>query len=326
MGILWQTLTEVYPPTPAFTEKNIPDLAGKTYLVTGGTAGIGKELVRILYWKNATVYVAARSQELFQTTCDEILDKPAQDTKAPSQGRIELILLDLADLLTIKPAVEELKKKVIKLDSVWYNAGVMEPPEGSKTVQDYELQWGVNVVSHYVLNRYLTPLMIEAAKEAPAGSVRAIWVASDANNFSPSPDGINWDDPNYEKTAGSAFLKYSQSKAGDILLATEMASQVKDTGVLSLSLNPGHLKSNLFRSMPSWRQSLSATFSFDCRLGALTEIFAGFSPQITQENNGAYLIPWGRFGSPRESIVQGIKQRQTATRLWGLLETETVMY
>lgn len=180
------------------------------------------------------MYVAARDADLFREVSERIMDAPAKFTKAPTLGRLELVLLDLADLTTIKPAVEELLSKTKTLDSVWYNAGVMEPPEGSKTVQRYELQWGVNVVGHYVLNRYLTPLVIESAKTATANSVRVVWVASDANNFSPSPDGINWDDPNYEHTEGSQFLKYAQSKTGDILLATEMAEQVKDSGVLSL--------------------------------------------------------------------------------------------
>ncbi|KAK7204531.1 hypothetical protein BZA70DRAFT_281069 [Myxozyma melibiosi] len=330
MSLLWQTITEVYPPGPTLTEKDVPDLSGKTYLVTGGTAGIGLELVRILFWKNATVYIAARSADLFKQASEDIMENSAKFTKAPALGRLELVLLDLADLTTIKPAVEELKTKIGSLDSVWYNAGVMEPPEGSKTVQGYELQWGVNVVGHYVLNRYLTPLIVEGAKKNAdtPGSTRVIWVASDANNFSPAPDGVNWDDPNFEKTEGSQFLKYSQSKAGDILLSREMADQMKekDTGVLSLSLNPGHLKSQLFRSMPPWRQKLASVFSFDPRLGALTEIFAGFSPQITTEHNGAYFVPWGRFGSPRGTIVEGIEKRQTATRLWGTLDNETRMY
>ncbi|KAK9449782.1 uncharacterized protein V1518DRAFT_414635 [Limtongia smithiae] len=326
MGLVWQTVTEVYPPSPTLTEKDVPDLTGKVYFVTGGTAGIGKELVRILFWKNATVYVGARDAELFKSASEEIMDKPAVDCKPPSVGRIEMILLDLADLTTIKPAVEDLLTKTDHLDSVWYNAGVMEPPIGSKTVQDYELQWGVNVVGHFVLNRYLTPTIIASAKAAPPNSVRVMWVASDANNFSPSPDGINWDDPNFEKTEGSQFLKYCQSKAADILLGNEMAKKIAGTGVLSLALNPGHLKSNLFRSMPSWRQTLGGLFSFEPRLGALTEIFVGFSPKIDESHNGGYFVPWGRFGIPRGSVQEGLEQKSTGTRLWGLLESETSMY
>ncbi|KAK9466508.1 hypothetical protein V1512DRAFT_263765 [Lipomyces arxii] len=326
MGLIWQTITEVYPPSPTFIEKDLPDLNGKTYLITGATAGIGLELLRILFWKNATVYVAARNKELFQTVSESIMEQPAVGCKAPSLGRMELVLMDLADLTTIKPAVEELLSKTTKLDSVWYNAGVMMPPEGSKTVQDYELQWGVNVVGHFVLNKYLMPTVIESAKTAPTDSVRVVWVASDANNFAPSPDGINWDDVNFEKMESSPFIRYAQSKAADIMLGHEMAKIIKDTGVLSLALNPGHLKSNLFRSMPAWRQTLSSVFSFDPRLGALTELFVGFSPTISSANNGGYFVPWGRFGVPRGSITEGLEKKDTGKRLWNMLELETQMY
>ncbi|KAK9324184.1 hypothetical protein V1517DRAFT_318481 [Lipomyces orientalis] len=326
MSLVWQTITEVYPPSPKFTEKDLPDLTGKVYFITGATAGIGLELLRILFWKNATVYVAARNRKLFREVTEKIMETPAVGTKAPSLGRMELIPIDLADLPSIKPGVEELLSKTKRLDSVWYNAGVMVPPEGSKTIQGYELQWGVNVVGHFLLNKYLTPTVIESAKDAPANSVRVMWVASDANNFAPSPDGINWDDVNFEKTDGSLFLKYAQSKAGDIILGYEMAKRVQGTGVLSLSLNPGHLKSNLFRSMSSWRQTLSAFFSFEPRLGALTEIFVGFSPKITTSDNGGYFVPWGRFGTPRGSILDGLTKRDTGNRLWEMLDKETEMY
>ncbi|KAK9316247.1 hypothetical protein V1522DRAFT_391824 [Lipomyces starkeyi] len=326
MSLWWQTITEVYPPSPKFTENDLPDLTGKVYLITGATAGIGLELLRILFWKNATVYVAARNRELFREVKEKIMETPAIGTKAPSLGRMELILMDLADLPSIKPGVEELLSKTKTLDSVWYNAGVMMPPEGSKTIQGYELQWGVNVVGHFLLNRYLTPTIIESAKDAPVDSVRVMWIASDANNLAPSPDGINWNDVNFEKTKGSMFLKYAQSKAGDIILGYEMAKRIRGTGVLSLSLNPGHLKSNLFRSRPPWHQKLSALFSFDPRLGALTEIFAGFSPNINLAHNGGYFVPWGRFGTPRGSIQEGLEKRDTGKRLWEMLENETEMY
>ncbi|KAK9370900.1 hypothetical protein V1509DRAFT_559567 [Lipomyces kononenkoae] len=326
MGLIWQTITEVYPPSPKFTEKDLPDLKGKVYFITGATAGIGLELLRILFWKNATVYVAARNRELFREVTEKIMETPALGTKAPSMGRMELIFMDLADLPSIKPGVEELLSKTNRLDAVWYNAGVMMPPEGSKTIQGYELQWGVNVVGHFVLNRYLTPTIIESAKDAPADSVRVMWVASDANNFAPSPDGINWDDVNFEKSEVSSFFKYAQSKAGDIILGHEMAKRIQGTGVLSLSLNPGHLKSNLFRSMSALRQRVSSLFSFDPRLGALTEIFAGFSPSLNASHNGGYFVPWGRFGLPRGDIRQGLETRDTGKRLWAMLETETEMY
>lgn len=51
-----------YIPSPTLTEKNLVDQAGNVHIVPGGYAGCGKELVKIVYQKNATIYVAGRSE------------------------------------------------------------------------------------------------------------------------------------------------------------------------------------------------------------------------------------------------------------------------
>ena len=51
----------MYPPSPHFTEKDLPSLVGKVFIVTGGNAGVGLELVKILFSKGGTVYMAGRS-------------------------------------------------------------------------------------------------------------------------------------------------------------------------------------------------------------------------------------------------------------------------
>lgn len=41
-------------PEPTLTEENAADQTGRVFIVTGGYAGVGLELVNILYSKNAT--------------------------------------------------------------------------------------------------------------------------------------------------------------------------------------------------------------------------------------------------------------------------------
>jgi hypothetical protein len=48
--------SQLRPPAPSLTESNLPDQAGKVFIVTGGNAGIDFELVKILYGANARVY------------------------------------------------------------------------------------------------------------------------------------------------------------------------------------------------------------------------------------------------------------------------------
>jgi hypothetical protein len=59
-------------------------------------------------------------------------------------------------------------------------------------------------------------------------------------------------------------------------------------------------------------------------MGALTEIYAGFAPELSNTDyNGSYLIPWGRRSTPRKSIDEGLKKRGTGPKLWDLLMEQT---
>ena len=82
---------------------------------------------------------------------------------------IKFIQIDLSDLTSIKPAVEEFLKLENRLDIIIHNAGVMTPPVGSETKQGYELQWGTNVLGPHLLQRLLDPLFIKTSETNPAG-------------------------------------------------------------------------------------------------------------------------------------------------------------
>jgi hypothetical protein len=98
---LSSTYTQFFPPKPDFTEKDVPDLTGKVYLVTGANTGIGKELARVLYSKNARVYFAARSEEKAKNAIQDIRHG---SSPAKSSGELVFLPLDLSDLNKVKEA------------------------------------------------------------------------------------------------------------------------------------------------------------------------------------------------------------------------------
>lgn len=59
---LCNSLAQVFPPAPSFTEKDVTAQNGRVFMVTGGNAGVGFELCRMLYATGATVYMASRSK------------------------------------------------------------------------------------------------------------------------------------------------------------------------------------------------------------------------------------------------------------------------
>lgn len=98
-------------PAPPLTEKNLPSQAGRVHIVTGGYAGVGQELSRILYAANAVVYIAGRSQEKADRAINAI-----KQAVPDSKGRLEFMKVDLADLPSIKPAVDAFVAKESRLD------------------------------------------------------------------------------------------------------------------------------------------------------------------------------------------------------------------
>ena len=139
------TFSQTFPPAPAFTEDSLPDLQGKVsitisrpfapfthliqvYIVTGAASGVGLALGTILHGKNATVYIGARSL----SRCSEGI-KAIQATHPSSHGRLEPLVVDLADLENVKTAADEFLTKEDRLDVLVHNAGVMVPPTGSKS-------------------------------------------------------------------------------------------------------------------------------------------------------------------------------------------------
>ncbi|KAG4220551.1 hypothetical protein PC116_g30970 [Phytophthora cactorum] len=287
---------------PTFTEKDVPDLTNKVTIVTGSNTGIGKEIARILYLKNAKVYLLARSEEKTKNAIESIR------TAVPeSKGELTYIHLDLADLPSIKTTAEEFLSREQKLDLLFSNAGVAFPEKGSKTKQGYELQLGVNCLGTFALTQLLTPILVSTAKTAPPNSVRAIWVSSSAA-LNIDPKGFLNGVRNIEKQNG--MNKYFISKLGNYLHAAEFARRHREDGVLSASLNPGNLDSDLWRTQgPITTFILRNTVFYPVVYGAYTALYAGLSPHITPDNSGAFVAPWGRIHNVSKAMADAAKRK-----------------
>jgi retinol dehydrogenase-12 len=122
-------LSIIFPPSPKFTDANLPSLAGKVFIVTGAASGVGFELAKILYAAGGVVYIAARSV----ARCTGAVEKIKSEVGyGKTSGRLENMVIDLANLETVRRPIEEFLQKEIRLDILVHNAGVMTPPAGSK--------------------------------------------------------------------------------------------------------------------------------------------------------------------------------------------------
>jgi len=291
-------------PKPTFTEKELPDQTGRVHLITGGYGGVGEELVKILYSKNATIYVAGRSQSKAEASLDRV-KKAFPDSK----GRLEFISLDLADLSTIKKSADEFKSRETRLDTLTNNAGVMATPPKSKTPQGHEMQLGTNCLGPWLFTHHLLPLLQRTAAEAPKNSVRVTWAASLATWYSPK-NGVDFDAKTQQPKIGPIKdMNYGQSKAGNIYMASEFAKRYGKDGIVSVSWNPGNLRTELTRHSNFVKRTAMHQLMHPAKYGAYTELYAGFSPDITLEDGGIFIAPWGRKFKPRSDIEKGLKDK-----------------
>jgi NAD(P)-dependent dehydrogenase (short-subunit alcohol dehydrogenase family) len=243
---------------------------------------VGKETARILYSKNAKVYLAARSEEKTRKAIEDIKAAVPDNKK----GQLVFLRLDLADLTAVKDSAREFLSKERELHLLFNNAGLGYPPAGSKTVQGYELQLGVNCVGPFLFTKLLTPILKSTAAVSPANSVRVVWVSSSASEGISSKGYMENLDYHNDK---SSYHKYCVSKMGNYFHATEFAARHKDDGIVSVALNPGNLDSEFWRTQGSLMSFLLRhTVLHPPVLGAYTELYAGLAPTVTLEESGSF--------------------------------------
>ncbi|VUC25675.1 unnamed protein product [Clonostachys rosea] len=301
---LRSTFGQIFPPRAIFTEKDVPDLQGKVCIVTGSNTGVGKEIAQILYAKNAKVYLAARSEEKTRKAIEDIKAASPNTTK----GQMEYLRLDLSDLSAVKSASEEFLSKESQLHLLFNNAGLGYPERGLKTTQGHELQIGVNCVGPFLFTQRLTPTIVSTAQNSPKDSVRVIWASSSATEGYAVND--KWMDYINHPDKKSGFELYATSKMGNYFYGAEYAARHKADGVISVSLNPGNLDSDFWRSTGRFLHwFLRFTVLHPAVYGAYTNVFSAFSPQVTSERSGSFVAPWGRLWQMTPDKVNAVKPK-----------------
>lgn len=306
---------QCFPDPAPLTEANLPAQTGKVIIVTGSTSGIGYELVRILYQAGATVYIVARNQAKAEAAIKTITEKvnKAAEKKKPSTepGVIKFLQLDLSDLKNIKPFVEAFLKAESRLDVLFNNAGVANVPSSKRTPQGLEVHMGTNVVAPYLLTQLLSPILISTAQKpsTPPNSVRVIWSSSMLVDVLAPPEGVppkELETPNKDQNHN-----YAISKAGNWFLAVRLAKQLGPKGVVSLTQNPGNILTPIYDGAPRLTFWLSRPILLKPVDGAYTMLWTGFSPDITVEDGGRYVIPRGRWHpKPRDELLNAIKDTE----------------
>jgi NAD(P)-dependent dehydrogenase (short-subunit alcohol dehydrogenase family) len=290
-----------------WTLNNIPDLTGKVMIVTGANSGIGYYSALEFARKGAQTILASRNEEKAEAAL-------AQIKKEVPEAKVEIILLDLADLNSVRQFAEAFLAKYDRLDVLLNNAGIMMVPYG-QTADGFERQMGTNHLGHFAL----TGLLIDVIKKTDCA--RIINVSSNAHR---SGD-MNFNNLLYENGAGYSEMRaYGRSKLANLLFTYELQRRLKDAGLdtTALSAHPGLAKTNLANHFAErWYFRLLMPI-FDLMLqssaaGALPQIRASVDPET---QGGQYYGPDGFQQIKGDPIVvepsAAANNAQVAAQLW----------
>jgi NAD(P)-dependent dehydrogenase (short-subunit alcohol dehydrogenase family) len=214
-----------------FTEADVPQQTGKTFIVTGANTGVGFEIARVLATRGARVLLGCREQTKAQ-------DAIARIKRITPNADLVWLPLDLGDLDSVRTA-GEIAAKEPRIDALINNAGVMNPPL-TRTKQGFESQFGVNHLGVFALTSLLLPKLAETP-----GS-RVVVTSSIAHLKAK----IDWDDLNADKS----YIKndrYGGSKLANALFFFELDRRLRaaKSPVTAIGVHPGVANSSLGRHM-----------------------------------------------------------------------------
>ena len=295
---------------------DIPDLTGKTVIITGANSGLGFEAATALAGAGAQVVLACRDQAKGRAAEEQIRATHPRAATA-------LMPLDLSSLADIRRCADEILRAYPRIDVLMNNAGVMALPH-RQTADGFEMQFGTNHLGHFAL----TGLLLERLRATPGG--RVVTVSSGAHRMGK----IRFDDPHW-RSGYSKWPAYGQSKLANLLFAYELQRRLAAAGAdtISVAAHPGYAATNLQAAGPRMLGSsrlerlmevANSLFAQSAAMGALPQIHAAVAPGV---HGGQYIGPDGfgeLWGHPR--VVTSSRRSQdveAARRLWALSEEMT---
>ena len=286
-----------------FTDRDVPDLSGRTFLVTGANTGIGFEAARVLAMRGGRVLMGCRSED---RAADAIRRIRAESPDAD----VDFLPLDQADLGSVRAAAEQAAAEP-RLDVLVNNAGILGPPR-TLTVDGFEAQFGVNHLGTFALTGLLLPKLEEAE-----GS-RVVLTASLAHRGG----RIHWDDIDGAKVY-SRQARYQQSKLANLIHMAELDRRLKARGsrTIAVACHPGFAQTDIARNFPLLRMTgplVRALFNTQAQ-GAWPTLLAATGPDAT---GGGYYGPtrFAELSGPAGKAWSSPASRdpEQGRRLWQL--------
>lgn len=215
-----------------WSPSQLPDLTGRTYVITGANSGIGFDAARMLGAKGGDIILVCRSRS------------KAEDAKrqlsSAVRGKIDIVVMDLSDLSSVRTAADDIRARCSKIDGLINNAGIMMTPQ-QKTVDGFDLQMGANHLGHFLWTALLLDL-VEAAEG------RVVVVSSIVHKYG----ALDLDDFMSDRKY-TPVRAYTQSKLSNLMFAFELDRRLQASGskAICVACHPGYTDTNLQSTGPT---------------------------------------------------------------------------
>lgn len=285
----------------------LPDLAGRTILVTGANAGIGYWCAEILAGHGARVLLGCRSTERAEVAASSI--------RAHAPGAdLGIVPLDLGSLVSTTAAAASVGERI---DAVICNAGVKAADRGARTADGLDLMVGTNFVGHFALIARLGDVLADDARVVAVGSLAHRFAEID-----PATLAQPW--------TGPSLRQYGRSKAALMAFAFELNRRWRGSARSALCAHPGYAVDPL----TPHRDGLAEVSTVTRALAALSRPLvqgkdAGAAPIVhaavaADATGGDYWGPGGLLefrGAPRRVAASAqVRSVDVGADLWSVAE------
>ena len=196
----------------------------QTILITGGTSGLGLELVHIFLNRGYRVVAMGRQQ----------VDIHEFDKEFTSYN------VDFSDLKQLSAVT----KQICRNHSVSFivnNAGILSPPGYIETIDGLEYSFQINFLAHLLINSIILERMIDD-RQIGIASVTSPLYRYAAFNHCISSGSADY----------SAMRSYSSSKLYLAMMCEFLPSRHKELNLHCFSFDPGTFSSGIYRMQKKW--------------------------------------------------------------------------
>ena len=299
-----------------WTPDRLGSFSGKTFVITGATAGAGFQAARILLSKGAKVVMLNRNPEKSATAIKELKEEFG------TGADVSFVRMDLAELSSVRKAAAEVLRTVPRIDALICNAAIAQVPTQKFTKDGFESQLGTNHYGHFVL----CGLLFDRIEES---SGRIVVVAS--LGYKMGLRTIQFDDMNWDKNY-HPNRTYCHSKLAQMMFAYELQDRIKAAGktVDIFVCHPGASRTSLVRTSAGpvtrilfWLMT-KLPLTQSAEQGAYPEVMCATESNLEQR---AFYGPTGRMemvGPVGKGTLEPYAyDKAVMEKLWGRSEEET---